>query len=202
MENKNENQSYKSESNNEDNMSSRGNSNNKNKNNNYKCQSNTLITFNKLEKHEESPLKRKNHKVPLSQYYNEELSKLYSNFLKSKRFKISNVFDAKNSKKFLDKKDKCMQRIVLSDIIEEKKKDDPNENEKGKAPKSSRKTGIQNNIKNYCIVISDYDNSSRIEAKYNYSVKIQPRKIDKLKKNNNLSKYFLNNNESNCKFSE
>ena len=99
MENKNENQSYKSEINNEDNMSSRGNSNNKNKNNNYKCQSNTLITFNKLEKHEESPLKRKSHKVPLSQYY-EELSKIYSNFLNLKDLKYQMYLMQKIQKNF------------------------------------------------------------------------------------------------------
>ena len=153
-----------------------------------------------MEKNEKCLLKRKSHKVPLSQYYNKELSKIYANFFKAKRFKISNEFDARNAKKFLDKKDKCLQRIVLSDIIEEKVKDIPNEREK--EPKSSRKSGIQNKVTNYCIVISDYDNSSRIEAKYNYSVNIKPRKIDKLKKNHNLSKYFLNNSETNIKFSE
>ena len=135
MENKNESQSYKSEINNEDSISNGGNSNNKNKNKNKKSQSNNILKINKLEIHEESPLKRKSHKLPLSQYYNKELSKIYANFLKSKRFKISNIFDEKNSKKFLDKKDKCMQRIVLPDIIDEKNKDNPNENEKEKAPK-------------------------------------------------------------------
>ena len=196
MENKNESQSYKSDINNEKNKPI---SDDKNKS--HKSQSNTILKLNKLERYEKSLLKeKKSHKVPLSQYYNKELSKIYSNFLKSKRYKISNQFDEKNAKKFLDKKDKCMQRIVLSDTLEEKNKDDFNEKEK--APKSSRKSGVQKNIKNYCIVISDYDNSSKIEAKYNYSVKIQPRKIDKLKKNNNLSKYFLNNNESRCKSSE
>ena len=198
MENKNENQSYKSEINNEDSISDGGNSNSRKKN--KKSQSNIILKINKLKIHEESLLKKKSQKLPLSQYYNKELSNIYANFLKNKIFKISNIFDEKNSKKFLDKKDKCMQRIVLSDIIDEKNKDDPYEEEK--APKSSRKLGTQKNIKNYCIVISDYDNSSKIEAKYNYSVKIQPRKMDKLKKNNNLSKYFLNNNKFNCKFSE
>ena len=86
-----------------------------------------------------------------------------------------------------------MQRIVLSDIIEDTDKNCLNE--KLKEPKSSRKSGVQKDIKNYCIVISDYDNSSKIEVR-NYSVKFQSRKIDKLKKNNNLSKYFLNNNRS------
>ena len=201
MENKNESQSYESETNNEDNISNGGNCINKNKNKNYKSQPNTIIKPNKFEKNDESLLKEKNsHKVPLSQYYNKELSKIYANFFKAKRFKISNEFDARNAKKFLDKKDKCLPRIVLSDIIEEKVKDIPNEREK--ELKSSRKSGIQNKVTNYCIVISDYDNSSRIEAKYNYSVNIKPRKIDKLKKNHNLSKYFLNNSETNIKFSE
>ena len=150
MENKNESQSYKSEINNENNMSNRENSNsqNNNSNKNYKSQSNTTLKLNKLEKNEESLLKRESHKVPLSQYYNKELSKKYANFLKSKNFKISNIFDEKNSKKFLDKKDKCMQRIVLPDLIDEKNKDSFNEKEKEKAPKSSRKSGIQKNIKN------------------------------------------------------
>ena len=114
-------------------------------------------------------------------------------------FKISNEFDEKNAKKFLDKKDKCMQRIVLSDNIEENNKDDFTKKEK--EPKSRRKSGTQKN-KYYCIVVSDYDDSSKIEEKYNFSVKFQPRKVDKLKKNNNLSTYILNNNEYNCKFSE
>ena len=47
-------------------------------------------------------------------------------FLKSKKFKISNEFDAKNSKKFLDKKDKYMQKIVLNDVIENNDKNDEN----------------------------------------------------------------------------
>ena len=52
-----------------------------------------------MENYEESPLKeKKSHIVPLSQFYNKELSKIYANFLKPKKFKISNKFDEKNSK--------------------------------------------------------------------------------------------------------
>ena len=61
------------------------------------------------------------------------------------------------------------------------------------------------NFKNYCIVVSDYDDASKDEININYSVKFESRKIDKIKKNKNLSKYFLNNNNESkihSKFSE
>ena len=201
MNNKNESQSYESEINIEDDMSIKGNYDSENKIKNYKGQSINILNANQFEKHKESLSKeKKSHRVPLSQNYNKELSNIFANFLKNKRFKISNDFDEKNSKKFLDKKDKCLQKIILSDIIEEKEKD--NFNEKGKKSKSRRKSGIHEKNTNYSIVISDYDNSSKLEVKYNYSVQFKPRKLDKSKKNNNLSKYFLNNNESNLKISK
>ena len=59
--------------------------------------------------------------------------------------------------------------------------------------KSRRNSGTTNNIKNYCIVISDYDDDSKNEIKFHYSVKHQPRKLGDFKKNKNLSKYFLSN---------
>lgn len=40
----------------------------------------------------------------LTTNYNKELINKFSTFLQTKKFKISNEFDAKNSKKFLDKK--------------------------------------------------------------------------------------------------
>ena len=181
MNNKNESQSYESEINIEDDMSIKGNYINKNKIKNYKGQSINILKANQFEKHKESLSKeKKSHRVPLSQNYNKELSNIFANFLKSKRFKISNEFDEKNTKEFLDKKDKCMQKIILSDIIEEKEKDCFNE--KGKKSKSRRKSGINKKNTNYCIVISDYDNSSKLEVKYNYSVQFKLRKIDKSKK--------------------
>ena len=190
MEIENESQSYVSEIKNGEDMPSKRTSNNKKKSKNYKSQSNTILKLKKLENYENSLLNdKKSHKPLLPSNYNKELYKIYANFLKIKKFKISNEFDEKNAKKFLDKKDKCMQRIVLSDIIEENNKDDFTKKEK--EPKSRRKSGTQKN-KYYCIVVSDYDDSSKIEEKYNFSVKFQPRKIDKLKKNNNLSTYILN----------
>ena len=40
--------------------------------------------------------------------YKRQLFKIFYAFLKKKKFKLSNKFDAKHSKKFLDKKDKCL----------------------------------------------------------------------------------------------
>ena len=81
----------------------------------------------KLEKNEASLFKdEKSQHVHSSDNYKKELHDKYSIFLKSKKFKISNEFDAKNSKKFLDKKDKYMQKIVLNDVIENNDKNDEN----------------------------------------------------------------------------
>ena len=96
MENKNESQSYKSVINNEKN---KGIFNDENKS--HKSQSNTRLMLNKLERHEESLLKeKKSHKVPLSQYYNKELSKIYANFLKRKEIKYPTNLMKKMLKNF------------------------------------------------------------------------------------------------------
>ena len=52
--------------------------------------------------------------------YRKDLFEKYSIFLKEKKFKISNNFDAKNSQKFLENKNKCLERIILSDLIDNK----------------------------------------------------------------------------------
>ena len=67
----------------------------------------------------------------IKQNYKKDLFDKYSEFLDIKKFKISNNFDAKNSKKFLEKKNKCLEKIILSDKIE-------NEKEKQKQPLDSR----------------------------------------------------------------
>ena len=83
----------------------------------------------------------------------------------------------------------------MTDIIENNEnKDSEQSNKRG----NRRKSGTQNknNIKNYFIVVTNYDDETQNEKKYNYSVKPQARKINNLKKNKNLSKYFSNNNNS------
>ena len=175
---------------------------------NYKSQSNknTLLKTNQLDKNEVVSLfkDQKSQNIHLSDNYNKELYNKYFLFLKSKKFKISNEFDAKNSKKFLNKKDKYMQKMVLSDIIEKDEKNKDNNNDEKEQKIKPRRSGNYNNVSNFCIIVSDYDDASKNEVKYNYSVKLAPRKIDNMKKNKNLSKYFINNNlsKSKTKYSE
>ena len=178
-------------------------SNDNSKSHNYKSQSNknAILNVNQLDKNEVSLFKdQKSQNIHLSVNYNKDIYNKYSLFLQSKKFKISNEFDAKNSKKFLNKKDKYMKKMVLSDTIEKEeknkdnnekeKKKDNNEKEKNLKP---RRSGNYNNTSNFCIIVSDYDDASKDEVKYNYSVKLLPRKIDNMKKSKNLSTYFLNN---------
>ena len=172
---------------------------------NFKSQSNktNLIQNEKFVKHEESLFKNQtnSYNIHLSHNYKEELYKKFSVFLQSKKFKISNQFDEKNSKKFLEKKDKYLERIVLSDIIETNENNNNNNSKRGSTKNSDRnkrkRKSEKPTIKNYCIIITDYDDESKNEKKYNYSVKFEPRKIEEIKnKNKTLSKYFLNNQQS------
>ena len=76
-------------------------------------------------------------------------------FLDKKKFKLSNNFDAKNSKKFLDKKDKYLSKIILSDEIENEKNNNDSLKKISKEKKSKFKT--EKNVHQYFIVISNYD---------------------------------------------
>lgn len=78
--------------------------------------------------------------------YKKELFKKFYYFLKKKKFKISKKFNAKNSQKFLEKKDKCLERIILSDIIE-------NDNDLN----YKKKYETQKNLNNYYIIVTNYD---------------------------------------------
>ena len=121
--------------------------------NNYKSQSNkNTNNMHKLEKQDSL------FKDNLSSNYNKELINKFSIFLQTKKFKISNEFDAKNSKKFLDKKNKYLEKIILTDIIEKNElknendiKDSEQINKRGNRRKSD--TQNNNNIKNYFIEI-------------------------------------------------
>jgi hypothetical protein len=86
--------------------------------------------------------------------YKKDLFEKFSEFLDKKKFKLSNNFDAKNSKKFLDKKDKCLERIILSDIIEN---DDNNDNTEATDNEDKFKFKTQKQINKYIIVVSNYD---------------------------------------------
>ena len=100
-----------------------------------------------------------------------------------------------------------MKKMVLSDTIENNENNENDENDKVQGRSKSRRKsgGLLKNFKNYCIIVSDYDDASKEAIKINYSVKFMPRKINRIEKNKNLSKYLLNNkNESkkHSKFSE
>ena len=109
---------------------------------------NNLMSIHCLNKSENSSRKResKSNNRSIDTKYKKELFKKFYVFLKKKKFKISKKFNAKNSKKFLETKDKCLERIILSDIIEDKN----NLNYK-------KKYVSHKNMHNYYIVITDYD---------------------------------------------
>lgn len=84
--------------------------------------------------------------------YKKDLVDKYCIFLDKKKFKLSNNFDEKNSKKFLDKKDKCLERIIISDEIE-----DNDNKEIDSLKKKKKKFSTQKSMHQYFIVISNYD---------------------------------------------
>ena len=98
-------------------------------------------------------------KIEIDPNYKKDLFEKFSEFLDKKKFKLSNNFDAKNSKKFLDKKDKCLERIILSDIIEN---DDISDNMEITDNEGKCKFKTQKQMNKYFIVISNYDD----EVKY------------------------------------
>ena len=91
----------------------------------------------------------------IKQNYKKDLFDKYSEFLDIKKFKISNNFDAKNSKKFLEKKNKCLEKIILSDKIENEKSNDKDLSIDSNYKKKKFRT--QKSINKYFIVISNYD---------------------------------------------
>ena len=90
----------------------------------------------------------------LNSKYKKDLSEKFAEFLNKNKFKLSNNFDEKNAKKFLNKKDKCLERIIISDIIE-------NENSKDnildKNFKRRKTIANKKSFNKYFIVISNYD---------------------------------------------
>ena len=92
--------------------------------------------------------------------YKKDLFEKFSNFLDKKKFKLCNKFDERNSKKFLSKKDKCLERIVLSDKIENE--EDNFIKKLGTIEsKSKEKYKTEKNIHKYFIVISNYDEEQK-----------------------------------------
>ena len=134
----------------------------KNNHHNHKYHSNkntNVMSNHRFFKLEKISLERESSKSNLrtinKKYKKELISKIAKFFLDKKKFKISNNFDAKNSKKFLDKKNKCLERIILSDKIENNKNQEINMDSKNK--KNKKKFETQKNMHKYFIVITNYD---------------------------------------------
>lgn len=77
-------------------------------------------------------------------------------FFDKNKFKLSNKYDAKNSKYFLKKKDKCLEKINLSDTIDtyEKKCNSKTKNKR-------KKNMTQKSLHHYYIIVSNYDEEIR-----------------------------------------
>jgi hypothetical protein len=132
-------------------------SKNKKKSQKFHSNKNNLIKirhFDKLEKIPKNNECQSHNLKILDRNYKKDLFEKFSEFLDKKKFKLSNNFDAKNSKKFLDKKDKCLERIILSDIIEN---DDNNDNTEATDNEDKFKFKTQKQINKYIIVVSNYD---------------------------------------------
>jgi hypothetical protein len=132
-------------------------SKNKKKPQKFHSNKNNLIEirhFDKLEKIPKNNECQSHNLKILGPNYKKDLFEKFSEFLDKKKFKLSNNFDAKNSKKFLDKKDKCLERIILSDIIEN---DDNNDNTEATDNEDKFKFKTQKQINKYIIVVSNYD---------------------------------------------
>ena len=122
----------------------------KNNHHHSKCHSNKNIhLFNQLQK------SSSNNITSISSNINKDLSEMFSLFIKKKKFKISNTFDEKHSKKFLDKKNKCLEKIILSDVIENDK--DKNNKKNSLYDITKKKFKTQKNVNKYYIIITNYD---------------------------------------------
>ena len=122
----------------------------KTNNHHFKYHSNKNIhLFNHLHK------SSNNNITSINSNFNKDLSEMFSLFIKKKKFKISNNFDERHSKKFLDKKNKCLEKIILSDIIENNI--DRNTTKDSFYDISKRKFKTEKNINKYFIIITNYD---------------------------------------------
>jgi len=114
--------------------------------------------------------------VILNTKYKQDLFEKFYEFLNKNKFKISNNFDEKHSKKFLDKKDKCLERIIISDVIENENSKD---NSVDKDFKRRKTYGNKKSCEKYFIVISNYDE----EMKFKNTPKKRSVHMDKIIKN-------------------
>lgn len=158
---------------------------------NFNSQSNktNLIQNEKFVKHEESLFKNQtnSYNIHLSHNYKEELYKKFSVFLQSKKFKISNQFDEKNSKKFLDSKNDAMEEIQLNDeLLELDTKNKIVNNKKDNNKRS--KYGSSLKLKTQYVNVKTTDTDNKLD--YNTTHKIDN---DNSNDSNFIYKFILDN---------
>ena len=128
------------------------------------------------------------------------------NFIKQKdRFKIPDFYDEKNSKKFLDSKNKAMSEIILSDELE---LDNNNKKENKKTNKYNSELELNNKIKKEKKRVSKYNSTTKMlktqyinektsdtdNNKFDYNTNY---KMDNSNDSNFIYKFILDNaNES------
>ena len=127
--------------------------------NSYSTKSNKVIKFHHFDKVSLNIQANSSKLIINSEYKKNLLEKFYS-FLNKNKFKLSNNFDAKNSKKFLNKKDKCLERIIISDIIET---NDSKDNNSVKNFKRRKIIGNKKSSNKYFIVITNYDEDKKFK---------------------------------------
>ena len=127
--------------------------------NSYSNKSNNVINFHHFDKVSLN-MQAKSNKLIINSEYKKNLSEKFYSFLNKNKFKLSNNFDAKNSKKFLNKKDKCLERIIISDIIEA---NDSKDNHSLKNIKRRKTIGNKKISNKYFIVITNYDEDKKFQ---------------------------------------
>ena len=128
---------------------------------NLKKLNDTPKMYNNASLHTFNILSNKNNLIKNSRdkNYKNNLVRMYSDFLVYKKFRISNAFDANHSKKFLYQKNKYLEKIVLNDTI--KDNDEKSIKKNLKKYKSSKYNNSLNNMNNYFIIISNYDEEQK-----------------------------------------
>ena len=84
----------------------------------YSNKNNCIFNLDKMQINKKN-INSDNNLALFSNNYKKNLYEIYSLFLGKNKFYLSNNFNQKNSKKFLEKKDKCLERIILPDLKED-----------------------------------------------------------------------------------
>ena len=125
----------------------------------YSNKNNCIFNLDKMQINKKNIKSDNNLTLFCSNNYKKNLYAIYSLFLGKKKFYLSNNYNKKNSEKFLEKKDKCLERIVLPDLVEDNNLNENYINSKKDYRKPRYST--QKNINKYYIIITNYDDEQK-----------------------------------------